>query len=177
MTANTIGRMGWREKFALARKARGVTQDELCELTGIGQNTISALEAGPSFPKLKTLMDAAEVLKIDLGWLFSDTADKIPDDIERAARLAFEAKLAAVGPERMLAMLVVSNEYGRDLGRVESSQAITHDKNPDVPDHPPFTFRPLPNPPASSRPPQIQLEDLSPEADPLRGSQGKRKPC
>jgi len=107
MRGNTIERMGWREKFALARKAKGVTQDQLCEMTGYGQNTLSALESvGAPLPKLKTLLESAEKLDIDVSWLFSNTPDHIPSDAEKAARIVFEAKLAAIGPVKMMDLLV-----------------------------------------------------------------------
>lgn len=184
MCHHTIDRMGWREKFALARKARGVKQKDLSGITGSTQGTISALEAGPSYPNLKTLIDAAEVLKIDLAWLFSDTPDHIPDDDEKMARRLFERRLQAMGSKTMIDVLdrlpqpeqPSPGPWGRDLGHVDLTQAISHEENTDRPSHPPFVRGSVAGPPTSGRPKQVELQDLPVQTDPLSSPKTKRQP-
>ena len=177
MHANTIDRMGWREKFALARKAKGITQDELCKLTGFGQNTLSALESGESYPNLKTLLNAAGKVEVDLAWLFSDTPDCIPSDDEKAARKAFEAKMQAIGPKRMLDLMVASGtEWARDLGAVDLPQSVGHDEAPDRPGHPAVPGPVVPSPKTSGGPPEVEFRNVPSKPDSLSSSKGKRKP-
>ncbi len=49
-----------------ARKAKGITQKELSELTGIAQGDISKLENGNANPSLKTLQRLAEGMNMTL---------------------------------------------------------------------------------------------------------------
>ena len=49
-----------------ARRASGMTQKELSELTGIAQGDISKLEKGNANPSLRTLMRLAEGMGMQL---------------------------------------------------------------------------------------------------------------
>lgn len=49
-----------------ARRKRGLTQDQLAELTGIDQADISRIEAGAANPTLETLAAVAVALEVDL---------------------------------------------------------------------------------------------------------------
>ncbi|MFH1852587.1 MAG: helix-turn-helix transcriptional regulator [Candidatus Neomarinimicrobiota bacterium] len=48
------------------RKALGVTQEHLAELSGVGLRTLKALESGQSNPTFETLAKLAEVLGMEL---------------------------------------------------------------------------------------------------------------
>lgn len=53
----------------IARIKKGLTQDELCEMVGIGRTTLSQLEQGKANPKLtlmKKLSKALEVSPVEL---------------------------------------------------------------------------------------------------------------
>ncbi|HYZ18489.1 MAG TPA: helix-turn-helix transcriptional regulator [Gaiellaceae bacterium] len=54
------------EQVAEQRKARGLSQAELAELTGTTQSAIARLEAGGRPPRLDTLLRIAEALDCDL---------------------------------------------------------------------------------------------------------------
>lgn len=49
-----------------ARRASGMTQKELSELTGIAQGDISKLEKGNANPSLRTLIRLAEGMRMQL---------------------------------------------------------------------------------------------------------------
>lgn len=51
------------------RKARGVTQASLAELTGLRRNTISELEAGRSYPDWSTISRIAFALDADIRFV------------------------------------------------------------------------------------------------------------
>jgi transcriptional regulator with XRE-family HTH domain len=49
-----------------ARLSKGITQDELAEITGYTQNTISAYETGRAFPSMNAIMILSKALDIPL---------------------------------------------------------------------------------------------------------------
>lgn len=49
-----------------ARLSKGLTQDELAEITGFTQNTISAYETGRAFPSMKASIILSKALDIPL---------------------------------------------------------------------------------------------------------------
>ncbi|MEW6348662.1 MAG: helix-turn-helix domain-containing protein [Thermodesulfobacteriota bacterium] len=55
-----------------ARKLRGLSQNELGKLVGVTPSTISQIESNLIYPSLPALLKMAEVLTIDIGFLFSD---------------------------------------------------------------------------------------------------------
>ena len=62
------------------RKRKGFTQEQLAELVGLEQNTVSVIESGRNFPTLATLEKVATVLDVELCDFFN--YDYF-DDIER----------------------------------------------------------------------------------------------
>jgi transcriptional regulator with XRE-family HTH domain len=54
------------EQVADHRKARGLSQKELAELTGTTQSAIARLESGGRPPRIDTLLGIAEALDCDL---------------------------------------------------------------------------------------------------------------
>ena len=54
------------EQVAEQRKARGLSQKELAELTGTTQSAIARLESGGRPPRIDTLLGIAEALDCDL---------------------------------------------------------------------------------------------------------------
>lgn len=69
---NLIGK-----KIIEARKLKGITQEELAEMSNINLRTIQRIENNESEPRSKTLSLICEVLQIDLeDVLISDTIDE-----------------------------------------------------------------------------------------------------
>ena len=54
------------EQVAQQRKARGLSQQELAELTGTTQSAIARLESGGRPPRIDTLLRIAEALDCEL---------------------------------------------------------------------------------------------------------------
>ena len=51
-------------KLAQARKAKGLSQDRLAELSGVSRVTISRIESGKESPRVQTVFRLARVLKV-----------------------------------------------------------------------------------------------------------------
>jgi transcriptional regulator with XRE-family HTH domain len=69
--AHVDGDKGWffaqiAEQVADQRKALGLSQKELAELTGTTQSAIARLESGGRPPRIDTLLGIAEALDCDL---------------------------------------------------------------------------------------------------------------
>lgn len=54
-----------------ARKARGLTQEQLAELTGLDRVAVGYLEQGRRAPRLKTLHILAEKLDVDVSYFIT----------------------------------------------------------------------------------------------------------
>ena len=61
------------------RTQLGLTQDELAERLGIGQQSLSRIERGTMAPKFERLQDIASVLHCPVSELFVDDATKDTD--------------------------------------------------------------------------------------------------
>jgi transcriptional regulator with XRE-family HTH domain len=69
-----------RQRMIDRRKAKGLTQDELAERSGVPQSTISKVERGAHVPAgdtLAKLCDALGMKHADLLW--QDAADPTPE--------------------------------------------------------------------------------------------------
>lgn len=60
----------------IARIKKGLTQEELCELVGIGRTTLSKLEQGKTKPKMDTMEKLSIALEIPVIELFFTQDDK-----------------------------------------------------------------------------------------------------
>lgn len=69
-------------RLRMVRQRRGLTQIQLCQLTGISPADISAIELGlrPAFPGWRRRIAEALGVK-DVDWLF----EEVDDDAEAAA--------------------------------------------------------------------------------------------
>lgn len=54
----------------IARIKKGLTQDELCEMVGIGRTTLSQLEQGKANPKLTLMKKLSKALGVSPVELF-----------------------------------------------------------------------------------------------------------
>lgn len=64
---DTILKVGHLIKFA--RKRKGITQDELVEISGVSKSTIAKTEQGSANPSFVSMYKIFKVLDIDIGAL------------------------------------------------------------------------------------------------------------
>ncbi len=60
------------EKLREVRKRTGMTMKEVAELAGVSESLISQIERNRISPAIDTLLDLAEILHIDMDYLFKD---------------------------------------------------------------------------------------------------------
>jgi len=68
------------EKIKKARKSVGLTQAELAEKINISTNAVAKLENNLMAPSLQTLINIANVLNIDMNYLFRDESTTNKED-------------------------------------------------------------------------------------------------
>ena len=76
------------EKVKVARRAQGISQEKLGELTGLSTNYVGQVERGQRQVALDTLAKITEALGTDLGTIFEDfraTGKKSPTEMEISA--------------------------------------------------------------------------------------------
>jgi transcriptional regulator with XRE-family HTH domain len=83
--------------FAL-RKAAGMTQFELAEAAGVGNEYISKIERGAGSPSLETLAKSAKALQVELKDLFDLPTERQPSLPERRSLKVINA-LKALSPQ------------------------------------------------------------------------------
>lgn len=84
--------------MATIREARGLTQADLAEMTGLGQGYVSKIESGVANPSLDKINLIAQALKVEPAELFS-----LPDLQKRVLAAISSIK----DPARVEAALVV----------------------------------------------------------------------
>jgi len=67
--------------IARERVARELTQEELAELLGVEQETISRFERGSTLPPLPRLIQLSDVFKLPLEALLRGTTNRATDDV------------------------------------------------------------------------------------------------
>ena len=78
------------ERIKLARLGKGYSQSKLAELVGVSTNTIGKLEINYTTVSLKTILNIANVLEVDINYLISDS----PANCKQANDLFIESLLA-----------------------------------------------------------------------------------
>ncbi|MCL1878327.1 MAG: helix-turn-helix domain-containing protein [Defluviitaleaceae bacterium] len=61
------------ERIKLARLGKGYSQSKLAELVGVSTNTIGKLEINYTTVSLKTILNIANVLEVDVNYLVCDS--------------------------------------------------------------------------------------------------------
>jgi transcriptional regulator with XRE-family HTH domain len=80
--------MTLHQKIASARKSKGLTQEELADLTNITVRTIQRIESGESVPRTYTLKAIAKALDLPFGSLINEgAADTTPTNAAGQASL------------------------------------------------------------------------------------------
>ena len=77
------------ERIKLARLGKGYSQAKLAELVGVSTNTIGKLEINYTTVSLKTILNIANVLEVDINYLVSD----LPQNRKQANDLFIESLL------------------------------------------------------------------------------------
>lgn len=85
--------MGWGKRIKVARQKAKLTQVQLGQIVGVGQNTISLWEKQKNEPKLEDFRKIAHATGEDPAWLafgpeylsqpvrtFAELSDRVPED-------------------------------------------------------------------------------------------------
>lgn len=93
------------------RKALGLSQDELAEMTGITQTHISRYEMGQAEPTAGNLLALADALQVSADWLLGrlDYPPDMPTQYGELSEIEQEAlrTLRSKSPERQQAMIEI----------------------------------------------------------------------
>lgn len=100
------------EALASRRAERGLTQEEMAALMGIGPEAVSRIERGVVLPTLPRLYDFALALDCGLTELISDASDDPADQASTIAR-----KLANLAPDDRETVLAVVATLSTRLAR------------------------------------------------------------
>lgn len=72
------------QAIARHRKRRGLTQDDVAELLGIGNEAVSRIERGLRKPNIERLIEFATIFECDLSELLTEAS---PRAVEQAGRI------------------------------------------------------------------------------------------
>lgn len=84
-TAGIGDRLG--KAIAKERLARELTQEQLAEMLGVEQETISRFERGLTLPPLPRLIQIADIFEVSLEVLLRGTTNRAADEAADIARL------------------------------------------------------------------------------------------
>jgi alanine racemase len=112
-----------------SRQAAGLTQEELAEKTGIPRTTIAKIEGGFRNTTLKTLLNLASALNIDLepvGKLARETLQSVSTQFETLNRIEIKANnilhnfdfFQQLHPNKSIWPVLKSNAYGHGIEQI-----------------------------------------------------------
>jgi transcriptional regulator with XRE-family HTH domain len=138
MTANSFSwlqLMSFSAKVIALRKARGLTQQGLADLTDIHIQQIKRYEAGTSEPSAEALRKIATSLHVTTDSLLFEDGERGPND---ELRLQFEAVAAMPDEEKelaksMLEAIILKNQVAgavRQLSSTPATKAAAKGKKP-----------------------------------------------
>lgn len=93
-------------KFRSARRAKGLTQEDLAGRLEMATESVSHIERGVTVPSLKTLAAAAEIMGIDIAELFAGLGDKRQVTAKRAELEGLLQRLGRDLDDQRLAFVV-----------------------------------------------------------------------
>ncbi len=67
------------KRFAMARKSRGMTQNDIAECLDVSFQAVSLWERGETMPELDKIPDIADLLQVSMEWLLLGKSDKKPE--------------------------------------------------------------------------------------------------
>lgn len=104
-----------KDKLKALRKARGLTQEEMAERSGIAQGSISAWETGRAVPKYERLQTLSAFFDVPINYLMGGgekkTTTKIPILGYVAAGIPIEAITQIEGYEEITEKMALSGTY------------------------------------------------------------------
>jgi transcriptional regulator with XRE-family HTH domain len=80
--------------IARNRAAAGLTQEQVAEQLGIGNEAVSRIERGLVMPNLARLMELADIFDCDIAELLTEVSSRSSDQAKHLTRL-----LTGVGPK------------------------------------------------------------------------------
>ena len=79
-------KMTFKEKLAILRKNKGLTQDEFAKQVGVSRQAVYKWENGTSYPEVPKLLEIKALFDISLDDLFDDSFEvAVPDKKKRRA--------------------------------------------------------------------------------------------
>ena len=85
------------DRIKEVRKYRGLTQQELAEKAGVKKAIVSLYESNQRKPSFEVLEAIADILNIDIGYLFGETGLSIEErDLLNHFRMSTDAGRAAI---------------------------------------------------------------------------------
>jgi transcriptional regulator with XRE-family HTH domain len=91
------------QQLRALRKGRGLTLQQLADLTDLSRTYISQIETGTANPSVATLKKVADVLGVPMGALFSDGPDEPPDPPAPVTAAQSEARVVRRDGRKSLA--------------------------------------------------------------------------
>lgn len=73
--------------IAKYRQAAGLTQAQLAEILGIGNDAVSRMERGTTIPTLTRLLELAEIFRCDIADLVTDSSSRPCDQARSLEKL------------------------------------------------------------------------------------------
>ena len=90
------------DRLRTLRESKGMTQDDLAEVTGMNRVTIAKYETGKIEPKSKSLSKLAAALDVSTDFLIGQSDEQHePDHVESGAPKTPEARLISAGIDGM----------------------------------------------------------------------------
>lgn len=77
---NLINQISFGKKIREARTKLGISRSTLAEKIGISTNFLGDIERGLKLPSVPNLILIANILKVNLDYLFSDSLDNIIEE-------------------------------------------------------------------------------------------------
>jgi transcriptional regulator with XRE-family HTH domain len=106
------------------RKKRNLTQEELAEMVGIGQQSLSRMEKGKIAPRLERLQDFAEALGCVVVDLFEENFVEDDEPIS-----ALKAVIKPLSEDSQQAVINIASETARAMLKLEKSRVNPEPSN------------------------------------------------
>jgi len=116
--------MNLPEKIKLLRKRKGISQQELAELTGLNMSYVSRLENGHHEPSIEVIRKMTQIFEVSADYLLNDNEGDLEINI-KGRDLADRIRLIESLPDRKKEALM---EIIDDMLTNEKLRALLQDK-------------------------------------------------
>jgi len=116
--------MNLPEKIKLLRKRKGISQQELAELTGLNMSYVSRLENGHHEPSIEVIRKMTRIFEVSADYLLNDSEDDLEVTIKDRG-LADRIRLIESLPEKKKQALM---EIIDDMLTNEKLRSLLHEK-------------------------------------------------